>query len=136
MSKIEDVFMKQELTEIEPVGDDDKIMATLSPEKTKMWEEIVELNAEGTMLADEYKRLERQLIKLKMRFESKQFLFWDMIEQADERFESAVQRGKLLAIKKDEDGKLVVVEFDAPKNKLDGMGIFIMPPPEGLEGLQ
>lgn len=135
MSGIEDIFLHKELTEIEAVGENDKIMAKLSSEKTKIWEEIVAINAEGTVKAQEFVRLQMELLKLRKRFESKQFLFWDAVEQADERFESAIQRGKVLAVKKDEDGSLVVVEFDAPKSKLEGMGIFIMPPPEGLEGL-
>jgi len=132
--RIEDVFLQEQLTEIEPVGDDDKIMATLSPEKTKIWEDIVAVNAEGAIQTQELLRLERHLVKLKKLFESKQFLFWHEIEQADERFESAVQRGKMLAIKKDpeQDGKLVVVEFDAPQQNIGG-ALFIMPPPEELE---
>lgn len=136
-NRLEDAFLHQELTEIESVDEDkDKIMAKLSPKKTKLWEEIMNLNAEGVGKAYEYKRLEQELLKLRLRFESKKFLFWDSIEQADERFESVSQRGKTLAIKKDADGSLVVVEFDAPKSKLNGMGLFIMPPPEGLDGLQ
>ena len=134
MSKrIEDIFLQEKLTEIEPVGDEEKIMAKLKPDKAQIWEEIIQINAEGMMKAQEFVRLEKDLMKLRVRFESKRFLFWDMIEQADERFESAAQRGKVLAIRKDEDGSLVVVEFDAPKQNIGG--IFIMPP-EGLDGLQ
>lgn len=134
MGQFEDMFLQEKLTEIESVGDNDKIMAKLSEEKTETWKEIMTLMAKGVVKAQEAARLTQDLAKLGKRFESKQFLFWDAVEQVDERFESAIQRGKMLAVKKDEDGSLVVVEFDAPKSKLGG--IFIMPPPEGLEGLE
>lgn len=130
--RIEDIFLQEKLTEIEPVNEEtDKIMGMLSPEKTKVWEEIIEINAKGATLAHELMRLEQELIKLKRRFESKQFLFWDEIERKDERFETMAQRGKVFGIKKDIDGRLAIVEFDMPKSKLGG--IFIMPPPEEME---
>ena len=134
MSKrIEDVFLQEKLTEIESVAENDKVLGILSPGKAKTWEEIIKINAEGAEKVLELMRLERDLLRLKKRFESKQFLFWDEIEQKDERYETATNRGKLLAVKKDDDG-LVVVEFDAPKPSLGGM-IIMPPPPEDSEDL-
>jgi len=130
--RIEDIFLQEKLTEIEPVNEQtDKIMGMLSAEKTKIWEEIIDINAKGAGLAHELMRLEHELIKLKRRFESKQFLFWDEIERKDERFETAAQREKIFGIKKDVDGRLAIVEFNMPKTKLGG--IFIMPPPDELK---
>ena len=133
MSQFDDMFLQEKLTTIEEVGDGDKIMGKLGEEKTQTWKDITAINAEGAIKAQQLLRLERDLTKLSKRFDSKRFLFWDAVEQSDERFESAVQRGKMLAVKKDADGSLVVVEFDAPKSKLNG--IFIMPPPDEMGGL-
>ena len=131
MSKrIEDVFLQEKLTEIGPVVDGDNIMGVLSPGKAKVWEEIVKMNADGAEKVLELMRLERDLLKLKKRFESRQFLFWDEIEQKDERYETAASRGKMLAVKKDDDGSLVVVEFDAPKPSLSDFFAAAPPPPE------
>lgn len=123
-----DFFLEEKLTEVEPVGEKDKIMAKLSAARTEKWKEILKLNAEGIVKTQEFMRQEAELNKLRKRFESERFLFWDNIEKADERFESVVHRGKTLAIKKDEDGSLVVVEFDLPKQP--AIGLFVMPPPD------
>jgi len=122
-----DFFLEEKLTQVEAVGEKDKIMAKLSPVRTEKWKEILKLNAEGVVKTGEFVRLEAELTKLRKRFESERFLFWDGIERADERFESCIHRGKTLAIKKDEDGSLVVVEFDLPKQPT--IGLFVMPPP-------
>jgi hypothetical protein len=129
MSRTDDFFLEEKLTEVEDVGNSDKILAKLSSQKTEEWKEILKLNAEGIIKTQEFARLEAELNKLRKRFDSKRFLFWDKVESADERFESVRQRGKTLAIKKDDDGSLVVVEFDLPKQPQ--IGLFIMPPPDG-----
>jgi hypothetical protein len=125
---MDDIFLQDKLTEIEEVGPKDKIMAVLSPQKTEEWNQIIKLNAEGIVKTGEFMRMNQELNKLRKRFESMRFLFWDKVEKADERFESAVQRGKTLAIKKDGEGKLVVVEYDIPEQPK--IGLFVMPPPD------
>jgi len=131
--KLEDIFLQEKLTEIPQVAEGDSILAMLSPAKAGVWEEIIKINAEGAEKVLELIRLERELSKLKKRFESKQFLFWDEIEQKSERYETAAARGKDLAVKQDEDGLLVVVEYDAPKPSLGGI---VIVPPEDLEDLE
>ena len=126
-----DFFLERELTEVGAVGDNEKVVATLSAQKTEEWNEILRINADGIIKSQEFVRLQADLNKLSKRFESKRFLFWDKIEQADERFESVAQRGKTLAIRKDDDGKLVIVEFDLPKQPK--IGLYIMPPPDGTD---
>jgi predicted nucleic acid-binding Zn-ribbon protein len=124
----EDIFLQEEMKEIESVKDNETVVAKLKEDKAEIWREILDINAKGAELAHEYIRLSRELSKLKKRFEAKRFLFWDMIEQADERFESLDQRGKTLAVRKDEDENLVVVEFDIPQSNLGGF--LLMPPPD------
>ena len=127
---MEDIFLREELTEVEEVGPNDFILATLGEQSTSDWNTILELNAEGTVIAQEFVRQKQLLEKISQRFEAKRFLFWDTIESQDERFESAKQRGKILFIKKDNDGKLVVVEQDAPQHPLS----FLFAPPDQDRG--
>jgi hypothetical protein len=130
MNKVEDPFLHEQLTEVQNVGPDDKIMAKLSEQKTEEWNDILNLNATGIAKTQDVQRQEEELQRLQKRFESKRFLFWDIIESKDERFESARQRNKMLAVKKNNDGELVVVEFDTPKLR-DIAALLLPPPPDG-----
>jgi len=125
----EDVFLKEKLNTIPEIDEDDNILASLTPESTAAWKEITAISAEGTVKMHELMRLGKQLDTLKKRFESKHFLFWDVTIPKDERFETAEQRGRGLAVKQDETGGLVIVEYELPKSTLPGIMLI---PPEGM----
>jgi hypothetical protein len=128
---IVDTFLKEEaskqLRQIDELGATDHVVASLSEETSKEYRELVDLNAEGTELSKKFLSMSKELEKVAKRYTSKRFLFWDKIEQSSEQLGTATQRGKILSVKQDEDGKLVVVEEDAPDPEV---GIMMIKPPE------
>lgn len=101
--KMKEAFQKAK------VAPGERVLKKLTESEVSQWEDLYETSQKVASLFHSLQQ-EKELM------EAKKTLFFHMMSASDERAESSDSRGMALGIRNDDDGNVLLVEFDPEKD--------------------